>query len=138
MSADCLFCKISAKEIPAKIVYEDNDALAFLDIHPRSIGHTVIISRTHTENIITADSALIAKLFLTTKRVTGMLQDTLRPEGFTIGINHGSISGQTVPHLHVHVIPRYEGDGGGSIHSVVNSPSLLSLDEVAEKILKKR
>lgn len=134
---NCLFCKISAKEIPAKIVYEDAITLAFLDIHPRSMGHTVIIPKTHTENIITAEEALTTSVFLTTKKIVGMLQHTLSPKGFTIGINHGGISGQTVPHLHVHVIPRYEGDGGGSIHSVVNYPSPISLDEVAEKILKK-
>lgn len=101
------------------------------------MGHTVIIPKIHTANIITADDALLAPIFLTTKRVAGILQDALHPEGFTIGINHGGVSGQTVPHLHVHVIPRYNGDGGGSIHSVVNAPAALSLEEVALKLAKK-
>lgn len=133
----CLFCSIARKEIPAKIVYEDAITLAFLDIHPRSPGHTVIIPKAHAENIVTADDALTASVFLTVRKIAGILNSTLKPKGFTIGINHGSISGQVIAHLHVHVIPRYEGDGGGSIHSVVNYPSPLSLDEVAEKILKK-
>lgn len=131
---DCLFCKIANKEVPAHVVYEDDTTMAFLDIHPRAMGHTVIIPKTHTENIITADDALTASVFLTVRKIAGILNNTLKPKGFTIGINHGSISGQTVPHLHVHVIPRYEGDGGGSIHSVVNYPSPLSLDEVVKKI----
>lgn len=131
---DCLFCSIARKEIPAKIVYEDADTLAFLDIHPRAMGHTIIIPKTHAENIVTADDALTISTFLTVRKIAGILNNTLKPEGFTIGINHGSVSGQTVPHVHVHVIPRYIGDGGGSIHSVVNYPSPLSLDEVALKI----
>ncbi|MDO8585257.1 MAG: HIT family protein [bacterium] len=131
---NCLFCNIATKEISARIVYEDDATLAFLDIHPRTMGHTVIIPKTHTENIVMAPEALITPTFLTVKKITVMLQHTLSPKGFTIGINHGRISGQAVDHLHVHVIPRYEGDGGGSIHSVVNYSSLLSLDEVAAKI----
>ena len=108
--------------------------MAFLDIHPRTMGHAVVIPKTHTENIVTAEEKLIAPTFLTVKRIAGILNTSLKPKGFTIGINHGRISGAAVDHLHVHVIPRYEGDGGGSIHSVVNYPSSLSLDEVAAKL----
>lgn len=133
---DCLFCKIANKGIPAHIVYKDDATIAFLDIHPRTMGHTVIIPRAHAENIIAAGDALTASVFLTVKRIVGILNNTLNPKGFTIGVNHGEVSGQTVPHLHAHVIPRYKGDGGGSIHSVVNHLSPLSLDEVAEKIKK--
>ncbi len=130
----CLFCNIANKTIPAHIVYEDKETMAFLDIHPRTMGHAVVIPKTHTENIVTAEEKLIAPTFLTVKRIAGILNTSLKPKGFTIGINHGRISGAAVDHLHVHVIPRYEGDGGGSIHSVVNYPSSLSLDEVAAKL----
>lgn len=108
--------------------------MAFLDIHPRTTGHAVVIPKSHVEDILAAPDALLAPLVLTVKKITGMIQHTLRPDGFTIGINHGRASGQMVDHLHVHVIPRYEGDGGGSIHSVAHLPTTLSLDEVAARL----
>ncbi len=134
MSMDCLFCNIANKSIPANIVYEDDATVAFLDIHPRSEGHTVIVPKRHAENILDADDADVSATFLTTKRVAGILNNTLHPAGFTIGVNHGEASGQAVPHFHAHVIPRYAGDGGGSVHSVVNFPPKESLEDILKKI----
>ncbi len=131
---DCLFCKIGARSISSEMIYEDSDTYAFLDIHPRAPGHTVVIPKHHAGNILNLDSAHVNSLFNTVKRVTGMLQEALRPAGFTIGINHGLVSGQTVDHIHVHVIPRFDGDGGTSLHSVVHNPPRESLDIIAKKI----
>lgn len=131
---DCLFCAIAQKQIAAEIVYEDQDTMAFLDIHPRAPGHTVIIPKAHAQNILDLPSPLVHPLFLTLQRVTGMISRTLHPDGFTIGINHGSVSGQTVPHLHLHIIPRFHGDGGGSIHSVVYHPPTEPIAVIAAKI----
>ena len=131
---DCLFCKIAQKEILAEIVYEDADTLAFLDIHPRAPGHTIIIPKLHAENLILLPQAAVLPTFLTLQRVTGMLKRALDPQGMTLGINQGEISGQTVPHLHIHIMPRFDGDGGGSVHSVVNNPPKESLSVIASKI----
>lgn len=133
---DCLFCKIAKKEIPADIVYEDEKVVAFLDIHPLAPGHAVIIPKVHAENILDLDSQMIAPVFESVKTLTGVLNKALNPQGFTIGINHGKVSGQAVNHLHVHIIPRFSGDGGKSLHSVVNNPPKNSLKEIKEKILK--
>ena len=133
---DCLFCKIANKQIPAEIVYEDSDTLAFLDIHPRAPGHTMIIPKIHAENILDLPDNLVGKVFLTVKKIAGMLTKAFKPEGFTIGINHGRVSGQVVDHLHIHVMPRFSNDQGASIHSVVNNPPAESLKEIAEKIKK--
>lgn len=119
---DCLFCRIAQKQIPAEVVYEDADTLAFLDIHPRSLGHTVVIPKLHVEDLIQLPALAVPPLFLTLRRVTDTISRSLRPDGFTIGINQGAVSGQVVPHLHVHIIPRFMNDGGGSIHSAVNNP----------------
>ena len=119
--SDCLFCKIISKEIPAKIVYEDNDAFAFLDNFPRAPGHTMVLPKFHAENILDLPDDKIGPLFAAVKKVTQILKDKHRPDGFTIGINQGQASGQAIDHLHIHIIPRWYSDGGGSIHSVVNN-----------------
>ncbi len=131
---DCLFCKIAHKEIPSEVIYEDADTLAFLDIHPRAPGHAVIIPKQHAENILDLPDALMGPVFLTVRRVSAILNKMLSPDGFTIGINHGKVSGQVVDHLHIHVMPRYANDGGASIHGVVNNPPKESLAQIAERI----
>ncbi len=132
--ADCFFCKIINKEAPAEIVYEDDNAVAFLDIHPKAPGHTMVIPKIHAEDILGLPEEKIGGLFRAVKRVTELLEKALEPDGFTIGINHGKVSGQTIEHLHVHIMPRWHNDGGGSVHDVVNNPLKESLKEIKDKI----
>lgn len=115
---DCIFCKIINKEIPNYTVYEDDQVLAFLDIFPHAIGHTVVIPKVHAHDLMELGDDYIAPLFAAVKKVQAKLQAGLNPEGFTVGWNHGEVAGQAVPHLHVHVLPRWQIDGGGSIHSI--------------------
>jgi len=129
---DCLFCKFINKEITPHIIYEDNQNLAFLDNHPHTKGHTVVISKTHAANILDLADGKLQSLILAVKNTTKILQDQLHPDGFTIGINHGTVSGQTIPHLHIHIFPRYNGDGGSSIHGIINSPGDKTVEEIAE------
>lgn len=133
---DCLFCKIVKKEIPAEIIYEDEKTLAILDITPRSPGHTMVLSKFHSETMLDLPEKEIEPLFSAVKKVTELIEKSLKPEGFTIGINHGKISGQVIDHLHIHIIPRFKNDGGSSIHSVVNNPSKKSLKEIKSEIIK--
>ena len=133
---DCLFCKIINKQQAAQIVYEDDSVVAVLDIFPRSIGHTMVIPKRHMETILEMNSEEIAPVFGAVKKVTQLLKDKLNPDGFTIGINHGKVSGQAIDHLHIHIIPRFLGDNGGSIHTVVDNPPKESLEEVLNKIIK--
>lgn len=132
---DCLFCKIASKEIASEVIYEDDHVLAFLDVHPLTAGHTLIVPKRHAENLIDLAPEEVEPLFMAVKKVTTLLEKKLAPKGFTIGINHGKISGQVIDHLHIHVIPRYEGDGGGSIHSVVRCPSNEPISSVKEKVI---
>jgi histidine triad (HIT) family protein len=133
---DCLFCKIVNGGIPSEKIYEDDVAFAFLDINPLAPGHTVIVPKIHVENILDLPESQAGPLFLGVKRVTGSINLALKPHGFTIGINHGKVSGQVIDHLHIHVIPRFEGDGGGSIHSVVKNPPQEPISAIKEKIIK--
>lgn len=131
---DCLFCKIANGEIKDNVIYSDEKTVAFLDINPRSPGHAMIVSKSHSRNILDLNDEEIAPLFLTLKRVTAMIEKALKPDGFTIGVNHGSVAGQAIDHLHVHIIPRWKNDGGSSIHFIVNNAPEEPVNVIAEKI----
>jgi len=137
MENNCLFCKIVTKNISVAAIYEDALSLAFLDIHPVASGHTLVIPKIHIENILDLPDNQVESFFQVVKKVVALLQERLEPRGFTIGINHGRISGQTIDHLHVHIVPRYEGDKGGSLHSVVNNPPQESLEAIQAKLVGK-
>ncbi|MBI2011085.1 MAG: HIT family protein [Candidatus Colwellbacteria bacterium] len=132
---DCLFCKIANKEIEAQIIYEDEKSIALLDVNPLAPGHTLIIPKVHTDSIGAMPEADIGPLFLTVRKIADMLDDAFRPEGFTIGINQGPASRGGIEHLHIHVVPRWHADNGGSIHSIVHNPPKESLEEIKKKIL---
>lgn len=134
---DCLFCKFVNKELGvAYPLYEDDQALAFLDIHPRAPGHAMVIPKAHRGNILDLKPEEVGPLFRAVQKVTAIVKSALAPEGFTIGINHGKVSGQAVDHLHVHIIPRFSGDGGGSIHSVVGNEPKEDIGIIAGRIRK--
>lgn len=133
---DCLFCKIVNKELPAYIIDEDESAVAVLDVNPRAPGHSMVLTRRHAENILDLPDGEFAEVFKFVKKTTGLIQEALKPDGFTIGINHGRVSGQTIDHLHIHILPRWHTDAGGSMHSVVHNPPKESLDEMRERILR--
>lgn len=132
---DCIFCKIIKKEIPCHVVYEDETILAFLDVKPHTQGDTVVIPKKHAVRIFDLDDAAIANLFVKIKKVMEKLDVKLNPDGFNIGWNNNTAAGQIVPHLHVHVMPRYINDGGSSVHSIIKNPGRRSVEEVA-KLLK--
>ncbi len=123
--------------MPSWVVYEDDYALAFLDIMPRSLGHTVVIPKIHASTMLALSDVEIASLFSAVKKVDELLSAALKPDGMTVGVNQGKASGQEVPHLHVHLMPRWHGDGGGAVQSLVHNPPNESLDDVQKKILGK-
>ncbi|MEK9150797.1 MAG: HIT family protein [Patescibacteria group bacterium] len=133
---DCLFCKIINKEISADVIYEDGDVVVVLDVQPRAPGHAIVLPKIHVENILELPEENIQGVFAAVKKVVGLLEKSLKSDGFTIGINHGRVSGQTIDHLHIHVIPRWQGDGGGSIHSVVDNPPKEDIETIKNKIIK--
>ena len=128
----CIFCKIVAGEIPNYTIYEDNHTLAFLDINPHAKGHTVLIPKLHTETLFDMNKELSGELFLNIEKVMEKIQEVLQPDGFNIGWNHGQAGGQSVPHLHIHIMPRWNGDGGGSMHSIVDQAGDISVEEIAK------
>ncbi len=135
---DCIFCKIISKAIPVEaMIYESDFAVGVLDIHPIAPGHTMILPKVHAETILDLPDAALEGVFRAVKETTARLKEVLLPQGFTIGINHGRVSGQTIDHLHIHIIPRWENDGGKSIHSVVQNPPQESVEAMAKRIRNK-
>ena len=102
----CPFCQLE----PHRIVAEDELAVAYRDGFPVSLGHTVIIPRRHVATLFEATEAEQAALLKMLAQAKAILDKHHQPDGYNIGINHGPAGGQTVPHLHIHLIPRYRGD----------------------------
>jgi histidine triad (HIT) family protein len=132
---ECIFCKIVAKEIPATIVYEDDDVLVFMDIGPIIKGHALVISKAHYDPVTETPDDVLAKLHGVAKRIAQAQMNGLGADGVNIIQNNGKAAGQEVPHIHVHVIPRFEGDGH---HWNWNPKKYENFDEMAELAEKMR
>ena len=131
----CQFCKLVRKEDDASIVFEDEKTMAFLDIRPVNDGHILVIPKTHYENIYEIPDDEIANVYKTVKKVASAVKKSVKAEGISVTQHNGRAALQRVFHMHVHVIPRYEGQR-------FPRPDELSLakreklEEVAEKIRK--
>ena len=110
MKNDCVFCAIAAGEIPCFKVYEDELALAYLDINPFSEGHTLVIPKAHTTGLLDTPEETLAALLARVKKVAAHLKSALGCDGFHILQNNGAAAGQTVGHIHFHIVPRRNGD----------------------------
>ena len=107
MKNDCVFCAIAAGEIPSFKVYEDDLVLAYLDINPFTKGHTLVIPKAHSANLLETDEATLAAVIARVRKVAARLKAALPCDGFNILQNNGAAAGQTVMHLHFHIVPRY-------------------------------
>lgn len=111
---DCIFCKIINGDIPSAKVYEDEDVYAFLDISQNTKGHTLIIPKVHTKNIYETEEMVASQLFSRVPKIANAIKETFQPAGINILNNNEEAAGQSVFHLHLHLIPRYdESDGFG-------------------------
>jgi histidine triad (HIT) family protein len=108
---ECIFCKIVAGEIPAVKVLDEEQALAFMDINPASRGHLLVIPKRHAENIFEISEGDLAAVVKAVRRCAGAAKHALKAEGVTVLQLNGKASGQVVPHLHVHIMPRWANDG---------------------------
>ncbi len=108
---ECIFCKIIAGEIPAVKVLDEELVLAFMDINPSSQGHMLVAPKRHAENIFEISEGDLAAVINGVKRCANAVKEALKAEGITVLQLNGRASGQIVPHLHLHIIPRWENDG---------------------------
>ena len=132
---NCEFCSLVRRDREASIVFEDDRTMAFLDIRPVNDGHTLVIPKNHYETIYDIPDDEIAYVYKVVKRVASAIRDGVKPDGISVTQHNGRAAMQRVFHLHVHVIPRYEGQR-------FPRPDELSLadrerlEEVAKKIRK--
>ena len=141
MSADCPFCSIASGKATASIVYEDAAIIAFMDLNPANVGHTLVVPKEHWENIYEVPEKVLAEVAAIVKRVSGAVKKTVGAGGISVLQLNGRAADQSVMHFHVHVIPRFIGDPiskaigamvGG--HHGFEKPERRDLDEIAQKI----
>jgi histidine triad (HIT) family protein len=108
---DCIFCGIVGGKVPARVVYEDDRTMAFLDIFPLTRGHTLVIPRRHSVNLLDARTEDVVAVFLSAQHVARLVSDRLGADGVNLLQATGKAAFQTVMHFHVHVLPRYADDG---------------------------
>lgn len=107
MKNDCIFCAIAAGEIPSFKVYEDDLVVAYLDINPFTKGHTLVIPKAHSQGLLDTPDETLAAIIARVKKVAAHLKAALPCDGFNILQNNGEAAGQTVRHVHFHIVPRY-------------------------------
>jgi len=120
--SDCVFCRIIAGQIPATRVFEDAHTLAFMDIGQVNPGHVLVAVKPHVENLQGLDDSLAGAALHTAARVARAVQAAFAPEGISVYQANGAAAGQTVFHFHIHVLPRWHGDGMELTWPVKNPP----------------
>jgi len=120
--SDCVFCRIVARQIPATVVYEDDQTLAFMDLGQVNPGHVLVAVKKHAENLYALDDAQAGAVLRAAARVARAIRDAFQPEGLSVYQANGSAAGQTVLHYHVHLVPRHAGDGMALSWPVKNPP----------------
>ena len=132
---NCIFCKIVQKDIPGKIIYEDDVCLAFLDLSQTTDGHTLVIPKKHYKNILEVNDVTLTHLIVVTKKLANKIVKNLNANGVNILTNANEIAGQTVMHFHIHIIPRYNQDDKIEINFTDRSNDV-NLDLILNEINK--
>ena len=130
MSEPTIFERIIDREIPGEIVHETETVAAFLDANPLAPGHTLVVPKDAYSRLRDAPPEVSADVFAAVRTLSPAIEDAVDADATTIGINDGTAAGQEVPHLHVHIVPRVEDDGGGTIHTAIGSFADLDDEEI--------
>lgn len=125
-----IFSQIVAGDIPARVVYEDETTIAFLDANPLAPGHTLVIPKEEYERLDDVPDDVATDLYATIHRLVPAVEESVDADATTVAFNNGEAAGQEVPHVHCHIVPRFEGDGGGPIHAVAGDRPDLADDEL--------
>lgn len=134
MDQNCIFCKIANKEIPGKIVYEDDVCMAFLDLSQVTDGHTLVIPKKHYASILEVDDDVLMHMSVVAKNLANKIVEKMGAKGCNILSNANEVAGQTVHHFHIHIIPRYEENEGIKIHFTDRSQNV-DLEAIYKKIM---
>ena len=113
MTADCVFCKIRDGQLPSMRVYEDDRTFCIMDINPLTPGHCLVIIKNHSATLFDADPEDLQAAIATAQTVAGAIRTALKPDGLNVLQANGTAAFQSVPHFHLHLIPRFNNDGKG-------------------------
>ncbi len=133
--ASCIFCKIVRKQAPASVIYEDESEMAFLDIRPLNLGHVLVIPKAHYVDIFDISAKELSNVHKVAKMVSGAIKKATTSDGISIIQQNGKAAGQDIFHLHVHVVPRFEGQKMPRF-SDLKEVERVKLDDIAQKIRK--
>ena len=133
MKNNCIFCALAAGEIPSFKVYEDDLVLAYLDINPFTEGHTLVIPKEHYTGLLDTPADVLKEVVARVQKVAAHLKAALPCDGFNILQNNGEAAGQTVPHVHFHIVPRY-GSIGEEIAFANHKGDMDALKALADRI----
>lgn len=136
MSSNCIFCALINKSLPAEIIYEDEHTLAFMDVFPMRPGHVLVIPKRHAQYVYELNDTERNQLFNTANKIAKALRESaLAPDALHFNINDGVAAQQTVPHVHLHLLPRKKGDGLRFLGAIVSKPlTLLKKPIITEDI----
>lgn len=129
---DCIFCKLANGIIPTNTVYEDDDFKVIMDVSPASKGHCLVVTKQHFDNALTADRDVLSRAMVVAAAIGKAAMKVLNCDGVNILQNNGVAAGQTVFHLHLHVIPRWDDDG----LKLSWNPSEVTAEELANTAAK--
>lgn len=132
---DCIFCKIANGEIPSKTLYEDERFRVILDLGPAARGHALVIPREHASDLYELPEETASQVLVLAKKIAVRMADKLHCDGLNLIQNNGEAAGQTVPHFHLHMIPRYLKDGQ-KIGWVPGKPTQEELEAVRKQIME--
>ena len=134
MDDNCIFCKIIKKEIPSKLIYEDDDFLAILDVSPATKGHVLILPKEHAATLLELSDDKLSKILVLAKKIISAMKKVHGFNDYNIIQNNGELAGQTVGHFHLHLIPRYNKNEVGLWTPHEGDPSVT--DDLAEQVRK--
>jgi histidine triad (HIT) family protein len=132
----CVFCKIVAGQIPARVVRQNAMAMAFLDAFPLAAGHTLVVPKSHHARVQDMGRQDAQAVFELVHELAGRVESAAGASASTIAVHNGKDAGQEVMHVHVHIIPRKRGDGAGPVHSMFRSRPRVSADEMDALLAK--
>ncbi|MBR3470334.1 MAG: HIT family protein [Lachnospiraceae bacterium] len=132
---NCIFCKLANGVFPTRTVYEDESFRVILDLGPATKGHALILPKSHAANLYELPDDVAAKVLPLAKKIATQMKEKLGCDGLNLVQNNGEAAGQTVMHFHLHLIPRYEGDGQNILWKPTE-PSAEELDAILETLKK--
>lgn len=134
---NCIFCRIIQKDVPNAIIYENEKFLAFMDKYPINLGHTLIVPKQHYNNLLEMPTEIVGEMYSLVPTLAKAITSVINSDGFNINQNNGKSANQIVPHVHVHIVPRYSAEKIKGQWPTRKIAKIQDLQSLAKKITEK-